>query len=378
MIFSDLQQQDPDVLMDAPGGDEAMLQRLLGSIVDLFASHLHHNPDEIQQFEAAVEGLLPHTSEDIRIRAAERLADYPYLSPRTLDAFLAMGGMVAAPFLARSVGLTRAQIAEIAREGEPEAACQIARRIDLDATLVGLLCARMEIEVLRILAHNLMAPIEKSDFEGLARQARFDQTLAKSLCRRARDPQWVMPLFLTASPLQRDSIILAARRASLGEPMPEPLTDDELALAHELLKAASDRNLDEASWLVAKTAGCTTTLARDIIADAGGEPLALVLAILRVDPLSAAQILTKLDAPPLRSADRVQKLVDLACDTPRSSAERVLREIVGLATPRNRALHLAVNDPTAAQTPSRPAQMGVQTATPEADAEETKRLFVRH
>jgi hypothetical protein len=129
---------------------------------------------------------------------------------------------------------------------------------------------------------------------------------------------------------------------------------------------------------VAKAAGCTTTLARDIIADAGGEPLALVLAILRVDPLSAAQILTKLDAPPLRSPDRIQKLVDLVCDTPRSSAERILREIVGLATPRLRAVHLPINDPTAAQTPSRPAQMGAPTEAPEMDAEETKRLFVRH
>lgn len=378
MNFSDLQQQDPDVLMDSPGDDEAMLPRLLSTIADLFASQLHHSPDEIQQFEAAVEGLLPHTSEDMRIKAAERLADYPYLSPRVLEAFLGLGGRVAAPFLARSVCLTRAQIAEIAREGEPDAACQIAKRIDLDATLVGLLCTRMEIEVLRLLAHNLMAPIEKSDFEGLARQARFDQPLAKSLCRRARDPQWVTPLFLSASSLQRDAIILAARRASLGEPMPAPLTDDELALAHELLKAASDRNLDEASWLVAKVAGCTTTLARDIIADAGGEPLALVLAILRVDPLSAGQILTKLDAPPLRSPDRLQKLVDLVCDTPRSSAERILKEIVGLAAPRHRGLHLPVNDPTAAQTPSRPVQMGVQTETPESDAEEPKRLFVRH
>ena len=70
MNFSDLQQQDPDVLMDSPGDDEAMLPRLLSTIADLFASQLHHSPDEIQQFEAAVEGLLPHTSEDMRIKAA--------------------------------------------------------------------------------------------------------------------------------------------------------------------------------------------------------------------------------------------------------------------------------------------------------------------
>ena len=188
MNFSDIQNQNPDVDMDTLHEDEAMLPQLLSRITELFASHLHHSHDEIQQFEAAVEGLLPHTSEDVQIKTAERLADYPYLTPRVLAAFLTLGAKVAAPLLARSVSLTRAQIADFARDGDVTAACQIAKRIDLDATLVGLLCARQEIEVLRILAHNLMAPIERTDFEGLARQARFDPSLAKSLCRRARDP----------------------------------------------------------------------------------------------------------------------------------------------------------------------------------------------
>ena len=378
MNFSDLKQQDLDVGMDASPDDEAMLPRLLSTLTDLFVSQLHHSLDEVHQFEAAVDGLLPHTSEDMRIKAAERLAEYPYLTPRILEAFLAAGDKVAAPFLARSVCVTRAQIAEIARDGDATSASHVARRIDLDATLVGLICARQEIEVLRVLVTNLMAPIERSDFEGLARQARFDKALAKSLCKRARDPIWVSPLFLSASPLQREAIILAARRASLGEPLPDPLTDAELTIANEILRAAADRDLDEASWLVAKVAGCTTPLARDIIADAGGEPLALVLACLRVDPLSATQILTNLDAPPLRSPARIQKLVDIACDTPRSSADRILREISGLSAHRMRGLYAPVNDPTAAQTPSRPAQMGGETEAPDLGAGEAKRLFVRH
>lgn len=377
MDFNELEQQELDVKVDSFPEDEAMLPHLLSTLTDLFVSHVHHSLDETQQFEAAVDGLLPHTSEDARIKVSERLADYPYLTPHILEAFLALGGKVAAPFLARSVCLTRAQIAEVARDGDVLAACQIAKRIDLDATLVGLLCGRQEIEILRILSHNLMAPIERSDFEGLARQARFDQALAKSLCRRARDAIWVSPLFLTASPLQRESIILAARRASLGEPSPEPLTEVEQTIAIELVQAAEQRNLDEASWLVARTVGCTTTQARDIIADAGGEALALVLAFLKTDPIAAAHILTRLDAPPLRSPDRLQKLVDIVCDTPRSSADRILREITGLSGQRSRAVHVPVNDPTAAQTPSRPAQMGAEIDAQDLAAGDPKRLFVR-
>jgi len=377
MNFSDLKQQDLDVDMDAPPEGEAMLPRLLSTLTDLYASLLHHSVDEIHQFEAAVDGLLPHTSEDMRIKVAERLAEYPYLTPRMLNAFLAVGDKVAAPFLARSVCLTRAQIAEIARDGDAASASQVAKRIDLDSTLVGLLCARQEIEVLRGLATNLMAPIERHDFEGLARQARFDPGLAKSLCRRARDPIWVSPLFMAASPLQRDAIMMAARRASLGEPAPEPLSDIELTIANELLQAAERRDLDEASWLVARSVGCTTPLARDIIADAGGEPFALVLAFLRADPLCATQILTNLDAPPLRSPARVQKLVDIVCDTPRSSADRILKEIAGLSAQRIRSIYAPLSDPTAAQTPSRPAQMGVEAEAPDVAAGEAKRLFVR-
>jgi uncharacterized protein (DUF2336 family) len=377
MNFSDLPQQDPDVETDALPEDEAMLPRLLSTLADLYTTQPHHSTEKVHQFEAAVDGLLPHTSEDMQLKAAERLADYPYLTTRMLEAFLAAGGHVAAPLLARSVCLSRAQIAEIARDGDAISASHVAKRIDLDATLVGLLCARQDIEVLRALTSNLMAPIERCDFEGLARQARFDKALAKSLCRRARDPIWVSPLFLSASPMQREAIILAARRASLGEPLPEPLTDAELSLAHDLLKAAAERDLDEASWLVAKVSGCTTALARDIIADAGGEPLALVLAVLRADPLSATQILTNLDAPPLRTPERIQKLVDIVCDTPRSSADRILKEIAGLSAQRLRGIFAPLSDPTAAQVPSRPAEMGAQTDAPDAAPGEAKRLFVR-
>jgi uncharacterized protein (DUF2336 family) len=377
MNFNDLAPHDMDTAMDPLPEDDAMLPRLLSTLTDLFTSHLHHTADEIQQFEAAVEGLLPHTDEAMRLKAAERLADYPSVTQRILAAFLALGGKVAAPFLARSVCLNRAQIAEVARDGDVASACQIARRIDLDATLVGLLCGRQEIEILRVLTQNLMAPIERADFEELARQARFDHALAKSLCRRTREPIWVTPLFMTASPLQREAIILAARRASLGEPSPEPLSDDEGAIAADLLQAAEQCNLDEASWQVARAIGCTTTLARDIIADAGGEAFALVLAFLRSDPLSATQILTRLDAPPLRPPQHIQRLVDIVCDTPRSSASRILREIAGIGSQRNSAVHVPVNDPTAARSPSRPAQMGAETEAPDLGAGEAKRLFVR-
>ena len=67
MNFSDLSQQDPDVETDALPEDEAMLPRLLSTLADLYTTQPHHSTEKVHQFEAAVDGLLPHTSEDMQL-----------------------------------------------------------------------------------------------------------------------------------------------------------------------------------------------------------------------------------------------------------------------------------------------------------------------
>jgi uncharacterized protein (DUF2336 family) len=377
MHQSDLSQHEPELQASPAEADADPRPRLLMTLADLFTSQTHHSPDEIRQFEAAVQGLLPHAYDDVRLKAADRLADYPHTPQGVLRAFLALGGDAAAPFLKRSVCMQRSLVAEIVREGDAEAAVCIAHRVDLDPTLVGMLCARPEIEVLRALARNPMAPLDRVDFEGLVRQARFDRPLARSLCMRARDPMLIAPLFLLATPLQRDAIILAARRAHLGAPLSTPLTDAELTIADDLIDAAEARNLDDAAWLVARAVGCTTAISRDIIADASGEPLALVLALLRIEPVTANRILNMFDAPPLRSPDRIKALTNIIFDTPRGCADRLLKEMVGLSVQRGRPALTPVNDPSAAQTPSRPAQMGEVAASTQSTAPERKLLLVR-
>ena len=377
MPSSDLKQQESD-LQAVPGQASAdPRQRLLMTLTDLFTSQIQHSPEEIRQFEAAVEGLLPHATDDVRLTAAEKLADYPYAPQGVLRAFVGFEGDVAAPFLTRSVCLPRNMIADIAREGSPEAACRIANRVDLDPTLIDMLCERQEIEVLRALARNPMAPLDSLNFEGLVRQARFDRPLARLLCMRARDPLLIAPLFMFANPIQRDAIILAARRAHLGNPLADPLSDAELTIADELIDAAEARNLEEASWLVARAVGCTTAIARDIIADASGEPFALVLALLRIEPTIASQIMAMFDAPPLRLPDRAKALANIIFDTPRASADRLLKEMVGLSVQRSRPAFMPVTDPSAAPAPSRPAQMGDRAPIPEAESPERKRFLVR-
>ena len=350
--------------------------QLLKTLADLFVSQIQHTTDETRQFEAAVEGLLPHTRPDVRLSAAETLADYAHCPRGVLDAFLAQGGAVAAPFLKRSVCMPHDLLEQLARDGDVATACCIASRVDLAQTLVTLLCARQEIEVLRTLAANMIAPLGPDHFEDLVRQARFDRQMARSLCMRARDPLMIVPLFMHASSAKREAIILAERRASLGE-RAEPVSEIELNIAEELIDAAEARDLDEASWLVARAVGCTTTVAREMIADASGEPLALVMAQLRIDPETGSRVLAMFDAPPLRSTDRNRALYNILRDTPRGCAERLLKEMVGLANQRRRAFHAPVNDPKAAQTPSRPAQMGAAATSSQEPAPERKFFMTR-
>lgn len=377
MASAELKHQDPDLQDARPSGGEDLRPALLNTLAELFVSQLHHSLDEIQQFEAAVEGLLPHTRPEVRLSASNKLADYPHTPRGVVNAFMAEGGDVAAPFLKRSVCMPQDVLERLARDGDAAVACCIASRVDLANTMLTLLCARQEIEVLRALGRNLMAPLDREHFEGLVRQARFDRPLARSLCMRARDPLLIAPIFMFANTAQRDAIILAERRASLGEPLGEPISEVELNIAEELIDAAEARDLDEASWLIARAVGCTTVIARDIIADASGEPLALVMAQLRVDPDTGSRILAMFDAPPLRSPERVKALYNILRDTPRACADRLLKEMVGLAVRERRTVHAPVTDPDAAQTPSRPAKMGALTQVPDSPEQERRFFLIR-
>ena len=377
MASAELKHQDPDLQDARPSGGEDLRPALLNTLAELFVSQLHHSLDEIQQFEAAVEGLLPHTRPEVRLSASNKLADYPHTPRGVVNAFMAEGGDVAAHFLKRSVCMPQDVLERLARDGDAAVACCIASRVDLANTMLTLLCARQEIEVLRALGRNLMAPLDREHFEGLVRQARFDRPLARSLCMRARDPLLIAPIFMFANTAQRDAIILAERRASLGEPLGEPISEVELNIAEELIDAAEARDLDEASWLIARAVGCTTVIARDIIADASGEPLALVMAQLRVDPDTGSRILAMFDAPPLRSPERVKALYNILRDTPRACADRLLKEMVGLAVRERRTVHAPVTDPDAAQTPSRPAKMGALTQVPDSPEQERRFFLIR-
>jgi hypothetical protein len=102
MSLSAIAQQEPDFHGPMAPQEEDLRHRLLGTLTNLFVSQTQHSLDEILQFEAAIEGLLPQSKDDVRLAAAQTLADYAWCPPGVMNAFLASGGETAAPFLRRS------------------------------------------------------------------------------------------------------------------------------------------------------------------------------------------------------------------------------------------------------------------------------------
>ena len=100
---------------------------------------------------------------------ARRLTPYPAAAD-AVAVVEALGGEAALVALAEAVTLPRERLIA-AVEGEPAQARAVARRADLDATLVARLVEREEIEVVLALARNGRAPIDASRFAAMARVA---------------------------------------------------------------------------------------------------------------------------------------------------------------------------------------------------------------
>ena len=345
---------------------------LLRVLTDLFVSRSHHTPDELRQFEAIAEGLIPQCDDAVLATVADRLAGYPLAPAHVLELLVSFGGPGAAPILEKSSRLPRERLSEIAESGAAVLAASIAARMDLDPVLVRKLAGRREIEVSRALARNPSAQLDHANFERLVRRAKSDRPLAKALCARARDPIAISPLFLYASQMQREAILLAARRADLGLERPHAGPAHAQVRLAELLRAAPG-NREFFIERLALSLGCSDQIARDIVNDPFGEPMALVLAMLQAGPEAADTILTALSHLPMR-AERRKTLLQLVSDVPSATAERIVRTMTGPSADTMRRSHQPVTDSAASPVPSRPAQTSEPVPAP---APARKVIFLR-
>jgi len=302
---------------------------ILGALTDLFLSQQSPTRAQMAQFTELACGLLPLTRADIRLQVAERLADYPFTPTAIIDTFLLLDGPECMLLLERSTCINRMSLLKRARDCDLDMACVIAGRMDLDTAMVQALMARSDIEVMRALARNLLAPLTPEIFAALVADAKFDVPLAKALCARARDPLAIAPLFLQAQPHQRSAILQAAIAAETLSTQACPPGDLEISLVRHLERAAEHEAGDEVAWVLSRLISCEPIEAKDMLQEQGGNVLVLLLAALSASPQSTYRILHARGITPPRLQERTAQLIELVRQMPAVTATRLLRIIAG-------------------------------------------------
>ncbi len=338
---------------------------LLRALTDMFISRPSHTPGEIKQFETIVLGLLDYADDQTHQIIAAKLAQFGATPASIVTRFLKQGGKAGAEFLAHSSLVDRDVLRKAAQEGETAIAIAIAGRADLDADLARALGKRPETEVARALAMNFASPIDDALLGELAVRQPRDAALARALCQRASSPALIASLFLYASPSQRASIILAARRADLVSAARTTRMFAGEPIIAEIERAAIEGDIPLFEAILARGLGASLVEACEIVHDPHGEPLALALAALQTPAPLAARIFMRMDPVIAESVDRVRALTKLVDEITPTAARALASSMLAPLAERKRPVHRPVVDPTAAATPGRAAIQATEPGRPE-------------
>ena len=135
-------------------------------------------------------------------------------------------------------------------------------------------------------------------------------------------------LFLCAKPGQRVDILLAAQRLQLGRPraFAPPIQQERL---DELELAAVARKPERFVAILAEALDCDPELARRIVDDASGEPLAVALAALGASNEVLVRVLISNDLSAGASYQRIRALARLNNALNRNAAIAVMAALRG-------------------------------------------------
>ena len=298
---------------------------LLRVLVDMFVRRSHHAPGDLLQFDDMIGRLLDDADGEVRRSVAETLAGHPATPTRLLERFLAEGGDIAVPVLARAevgtVALTQA-----ADWGTTAMAVAVAGRPDLRPETVESLAGRPEPEVLRALAQNAAAPLAAGTFAYLVRRARDDEALGRALLERdGLPPASQAPLFLLADSARRAAILLAARREDLApDERRRPQTAEDVVALERVERAIMAPDRDGFDTALAVALNVRVEDAWRLIDDPRGEPLAVALAAIGASPELAARVFI-LSGPAIgHSVMAVRNLTALVEGLPRRTALRLV------------------------------------------------------
>jgi uncharacterized protein (DUF2336 family) len=248
--------------------------------------------------------------------------------------------------IAECRALSTAILHDAAATGDAAVAVALAQRPDLNSSMIAELAARDDIDVLRTLAHNEAAPLSAPILQGLVARARKDSELAQALVARLPHRPETLALFMTADARQR-ALMIARARESAGEVEPPSYALEhgaETAL-RRIEAIALEGAQDDFAAALADACHCDIEQARAIVADTGGEPLAVTLRALGLRPEIVTRIFLFVDPQISHSYGRVSALACLATALSQDVAKRILDAMTGRVV--TSARHATLHDQTA-------------------------------
>lgn len=329
-------------LSDARGAKPLLLRAL----TDLFVMRPAHTREETRQFAEIAHRLIDEATPAERDHAADVLCDHPAAPPDLLDRLAESGGEGALKLLAQCRALASHVLMRAALEGSSQEALALARRVDLAPEIVRALALRDDIAVARALADNEFAPLGADLLPGLVARARADEALALALAARLPHRPETLPLFMNANARARAMMIARARESAGEDEAPSWALEHGRETALRRIEAiALDGAQDDFARTLADACGCSETEARAIIADPGGEPLAIALRALGLRPEVVTRVFLFVDPQISHVYGRVSALAKLAAGLSQNVAARILDAITGRAAPQAR--HAPLHDQTA-------------------------------
>jgi len=332
----------------------AVRPALLVALTDLFVSRECPDGEEIARYEDMALRLIADADSSVRAHVAARLSQSRFAPVSLLDALLHGDQVSATILLEHSDRLPAGLLEEIARTGSSAEARILARRDRLDAALADILSQRSDASILCALAENRSIALAGDTLKRLLEAARSSDELARLICARFSDPHIVTPLFLNASPEQRDQILRDAEF--------ENYTGAQI----HRVKIASETMIDwiiargrQGHWgLVAQEIGRITGVERHaierLLADERGDGLAVLLSAIGCPVEKAISLFLKCPPAISHSYPRVKALAEVVETMPAHAAYRIIDSIAGRRSETQRpARHVPLADPTASPTPSR-------------------------
>jgi uncharacterized protein (DUF2336 family) len=309
---------------------------LLRVITDQFVSQPRHPARDIGQYEELARQLIADVDVPTALAVARRLGGHPDAPAAIIEKLLDKDTEVAAALFEVGAPVDRAKLAEHAEWGSLAEATAIAGRRNLDANTATALARRLESEVLCALAANKDAPLDAHSVSYLVQRGRTDRELGLVLLARTDLTFDRSTLFLLANSEQRAEVLAAARLGgSSGGRERQPASHDVGAMAD----LAAAQKWTHFAIELATRLGCNPRGVQEIIRDKSGEPLAVALAALGMDPADAARIFLSSEPDIAHSMDRIRVLTRITSDLTVPAARRVLSAMLGQSLPSEAARH---------------------------------------